>query len=938
MAEIVGTITNLSDFLSKTQVCLSVKPNDPQQQIICLEADRKYSIPAFQREVRWDDNNLKMLLYDLSRSSKFLGNIILTIKSDHTCEIIDGQQRTTVLMLIVSCIKKKFGTKISTPDLCPLRNEGFTGFQTLLEKAFDQEAITSDDWNAILKSDDYHQLPRIQKLWNTISSSELLADRHKAQGLLDNLCKSEFNIIASYSNDVNTSIQYFLDVNLKGIRLDTEDIFKGYLFSQDSRELTRSLWQKNKRDVLRLNGVTQSSEEKRYPLMKLYEHFFYCDLYLPREGDCEYSTLKFGENFCLTSGFESGSTKYYEGSHLIEAIRDRDYLQNVLSRLNKCVEIMTDIIESEGPSTPFKDKFICAKKVDSIDIQNCHSMLKKILMEKEVIPKILALKYKYFLSMNYKDGTVQVETSAPPKGREAGLRLPESIRGIFTPEFVRRFVFDGEQAAKSMDSSSNEADETIRYLYRLDELDEILAANQRILTEIQNAEGKRGTSSSLSNLRTRQSDIDAIRAKLRVRCEKLREEIAAFEAEKVEKEKQRQELDKSYEKLNQEKNDILKEQQKNRGGIDVKITSILGIIKSPYLLSESLCARMFELGNSMKKLKLPKTIAKDFFTELASADRCVCDRCIGERERTAILKRADQYLGSDQQSVLNTVKSSLMDSVYDERLKKAFEELEELRAQANRLDTRFKTNEEKLIKAGGEKARELQERIEELIRLISIARDELERIESKDENDASLTEENNLHKAEQKFKYYEQEIAKATRTNTALRKKELVDSLVNEIKLQATTALKQEIVRKTNEKLRRVIVDDYVEIESIDRYIKLKGRDGASEGQTLSIAYCFLGTLFEDSELEFPFIIDSPTGKMDFEKRQAVADIIPLVFNQMIAFVQSAEVERFADRFYANPDSQYLTVVASPQDQAVVVYEGIDFFDSYQREHKGDEK
>lgn len=76
MAEIVGTITNLSDFLSKTQVCLSVKPNDPQQQIICLEADRKYSIPAFQREVRWDDNNLKMLLYDLSRSSKFLGNMI----------------------------------------------------------------------------------------------------------------------------------------------------------------------------------------------------------------------------------------------------------------------------------------------------------------------------------------------------------------------------------------------------------------------------------------------------------------------------------------------------------------------------------------------------------------------------------------------------------------------------------------------------------------------------------------------------------------------------------------------------------------------------------------------------------------------------------------------------------------------------------------------
>lgn len=161
---------------------------------------------------------------------------------------------------------------------------------------------------------------------------------------------------------------------------------------------------------------------------------------------------------------------------------------------------------------------------------------------------------------------------------------------------------------------------------------------------------------------------------------------------------------------------------------------------------------------------------------------------------------------------------------------------------------------------------------------------------------------------------------------------------MNEIKLQATTALKQEIVRKTNEKLRRVITDDYVEIENIDRYIKLKDRDGASEGQTLSIAYCFLGTLFEDSELEFPFVIDSSTGKMDFEKRKAVADIIPSVFNQMIAFVQSAEVEHFADRFYENSDSQFLTIVASLQDQSVVVHEGIEFFDSYQREHKGDEQ
>ena len=111
MAGIVGTITSINDFLSKTQVCLSVKPNQSQVQSICLDEDRQYSIPAFQREVRWDDNNLKMLLFDLSRGNKFLGNIILTVKSDHTCEIIDGQQRTTVLMLSSLASRKSLENK-----------------------------------------------------------------------------------------------------------------------------------------------------------------------------------------------------------------------------------------------------------------------------------------------------------------------------------------------------------------------------------------------------------------------------------------------------------------------------------------------------------------------------------------------------------------------------------------------------------------------------------------------------------------------------------------------------------------------------------------------------------------------------------------------------------------------------------------------------------
>ena len=374
-----------------------------------------------------------------------------------------------------------------------------------------------------------------------------------------------------------------------------------------------------------------------------------------------------------------------------------------------------------------------------------------------------------------------------------------------------------------MDRTSNEADETIRYLYRLDELDEILAMNMNILTEIQNAEGgSTGTRGSLSNLRSRQKKVRDHIASLEKKQKQLNGDIARFSQEKIEKEKQRQELDKNYEALNKEKNEVIAEQEKNRGNVDVKITEIVSLVKTPYLVSEGLCNRMYEFGDAMKKLKLPKSSSKDFFTELAYAEKCVCDRCIGEKERDAILKNAERYLGSDHQAVLNNIKSVLMGSTYDEHLVAAFEELGKLQEQKTRLNARFADVEDKLIKAGGPQVEQLQSEIEVLIGQISSAQTQLKIIESKDEDDETLTEENNLHKARRADAEYEVKIASTTKTNAALRKKNVVQDLVNEIKTQATAALKEEIIKKANDKISRVIKDDYIEIESIDGYIMLE--------------------------------------------------------------------------------------------------------------------
>ena len=102
MAEIMGTVTSVKRYLSPEKIELKISPDLGGESTIILQQNRKYIIPDFQREIRWEENNLSILLSDLSTSPRFLGNIILTIKKDGDCQIIDGQQRTTVLLLHTS--------------------------------------------------------------------------------------------------------------------------------------------------------------------------------------------------------------------------------------------------------------------------------------------------------------------------------------------------------------------------------------------------------------------------------------------------------------------------------------------------------------------------------------------------------------------------------------------------------------------------------------------------------------------------------------------------------------------------------------------------------------------------------------------------------------------------------------------------------------------
>ena len=300
MSDIVGTTTSVLNYLSKAEVKLTINPNSKNERTITLPENRKYIIPAYQREIRWNSGNVNVLLSDLVSGPKFLGNIIISLKSENECEIIDGQQRTTIIQMILSCIRGKYGDEIELFEISDLENKSFGGLGELINYCFDESKMDAEKVKDIKNSDDYLQFNRIKQLWGILSNSQIINNRYQAKKLVDNLKKSEVNILASHAEADDQSIKYFLDVNLKGVRLDKEDIFKGYLFGEDSRPETKKLWQENKKLSIKLNEIKGGKEEKRYPLMKIYEHFLYCDLFMPKSNGQDFSAVSFGEDFCLS--------------------------------------------------------------------------------------------------------------------------------------------------------------------------------------------------------------------------------------------------------------------------------------------------------------------------------------------------------------------------------------------------------------------------------------------------------------------------------------------------------------------------------------------------------------------------------------------------------------------------------------------------------------
>ena len=357
--------------------------------------------------------------------------------------------------------------------------------------------------------------------------------------------------------------------------------------------------------------------------------------------------------------------------------------------------------------------------------------------------------------------------------------------------------------------------------------------------------------------------------------------------------------------------------------VDQNASDLLDKMREPHALSSSYAYAILELKSGLDRVKLPEGVAREFFEELADEIECVCGRSIDEYISAVIRERAERYLASDDVTLLNAIKLAISEAVGEtpgeasnqlsvaigslsglvHTLYSAENDLDDLKIQAEQVDP------------------DLTDVKKEIGRLKQTRRDmisELQKFEGTDDKvDLSRLDKVDVGRIhaiatiEDGIKVLEDRVDEIRNTRKLRKKRDILTTIMKNAFDKARNAITVEIRDEANSRIRELMPNNHISIERINRCLELKGQSAGSVGETLSIAYAFLSTLFERSnEHRLPFIVDSPANSIDLEIRPNIGQLVPKLTGQFIAFMISSERERFVSSLKesSNDDIKFITL------------------------------
>lgn len=516
------------------------------------------------------------------------------------------------------------------------------------------------------------------------------------------------------------------------------------------------------------------------------------------------------------------------------------------------------------------------------------------------------------MEFDFEGGRVSYKTTHGP-GRRPGFHPPSDFRRFMNENFVNFYVFDGELAQHLLDREYTDAQVVVENLFQMNAFDGMarrVGEYWDSKTQNVSATEERGLSrrqNRLTNLRARlvklqgeQKELQDKRAELAGQLQKKED---AYNAE-IKKE------DARYQALKDAETKL----ERLKGKVREEALDVLDRMRDPHALSSSFASDMLALKDGLDKVKLPESAAREFFEDLAEATECVCGRPIDPEIAETIRTRAGQYLGTEDVALLNSMKTAIKDAIgdipeeaeddLDTRMANLSSAMDEEREARNDLDALRLDAEQAdpAVKSARDEIEALRGQIDDVV-------EELEKFESKDE-DQGDDRTYGIEIIEKRIQNAEDRLAEITHTMSLKAKRDTLTSIINSAHEKARQGITSELCEQANNRISELMPHNNILIDRIEHNLILKGQEGGSVGETLSVAYAFLATLFHRSDHQLPFVVDSPAGPIDLAVRPKIGELIPNLTGQFIAFTISSERARFIAplKRASNTEIQFVTL------------------------------
>lgn len=498
-------------------------------------------------------------------------------------------------------------------------------------------------------------------------------------------------------------------------------------------------------------------------------------------------------------------------------------------------------------------------------------------------------------------------TSGISEGTTNGLELPKDLKKYIDQEFIEKTFFNLELVENLFESS--DAEQSIKKLYKLYYFSQIKNYLTNYLVEQQ----------SKNNFKISKREAE----ELKITENKILQQITFVEQENIKNENKYKELLNQKRKLEKEQKHISDKNTEIKNAIsgaenkvaecenELKLSYevFFNKIKNPMNLNKEFRDKLNGFVSNLARLKIPKSVGESFFDDLIKESECICGNHMNEEMIKTILKNKESILSEETWLILTNIKTKItnnnnlpfedigksLDDTYSAKRNLNIAINQKNQIVSNIDDARYKSITEQLTKINFE-MKELEKKFEEYNEKPDLSDD----IQAKSKKKLD----NLLEKIQAK-------IAEATDTQNLNNKVNILKNLLDHIEASTLKEIIQELVKKINLEIPRVMPYEKILVKDINKKIQLEGQDSASQGQLARIGYLFLITLLNRPNLNFPFVVDSPVTAMDDVSRKEIASTISSELkNQYIAFLLPTERDDFAEELEKKSKSKINFITA----------------------------